>query len=111
MTDIVRIAVVQMDPKLGDIERNLVSITRFARAAAGAGADIIAFPECALQGIVFSRSEEVLRHAEASDGPDIQRLCETAAECDAVLVAGFLERFADEYANSAAVCFPDGSRY
>jgi len=45
-----KIAVAQINPKVGDIEGNLALIKKFALAAASAGADLAVFPELALTG-------------------------------------------------------------
>ncbi|HAH32044.1 MAG TPA: NAD+ synthase [Elusimicrobia bacterium] len=45
-----KIAVAQINPKVGDIEGNLARIKKFALAAASAGAEISVFPELTLTG-------------------------------------------------------------
>ena len=45
-----KIAVAQINPKVGDIEGNLARVKKFARAAASAGAELTVFPELTLTG-------------------------------------------------------------
>lgn len=45
-----KIAIAQINPKVGDIDGNLALIEAFARRAAAAGADLAVFPELAVTG-------------------------------------------------------------
>ena len=54
MTEEFRVSAVQMDVQLGKKEANLDRMAGFARQAAGEGAALVVFPECALTGIVSS---------------------------------------------------------
>ncbi|MGW2398934.1 NAD+ synthase [Kitasatospora sp. NPDC001664] len=45
-----RIALCQTDPWVGDIERNCEEVVRWARRAAGSGAQLVAFPEMVVTG-------------------------------------------------------------
>jgi len=60
MRDKVKIAAVQMNPKITKNRENLEKILLEARAAAKNGADLIVFPECALTGYLFSSREEAI---------------------------------------------------
>jgi predicted amidohydrolase len=72
------IAGVQMDCRLGDRPRNLAVIRERLRDAAGRGARLIVFPECALTGYCFESRQEALAHAEPVPGPSTEAL---AADC------------------------------
>ena len=45
-----KIAIAQINPKVGDIAANTIKIAAFARKAESLGADIVVFPELALTG-------------------------------------------------------------
>ena len=50
----VRVAAVQMEPKLGRLETNLERMLDRIADAARAGARLVVFPECALSGYGFA---------------------------------------------------------
>jgi len=60
MRDKVKIAAVQMNPKITKNRENLEKILLETRAAAKNGADLIVFLECALTGYLFSSREEAM---------------------------------------------------
>ncbi len=104
----VRVAAVQMEPRLGDVAGNLRSILDRFREATSAGARLVVFPECALSGYVFESLEEALEFAEPVPGPSIRAI---AAACDgagAFAVVGLLERDGDRLFNTAALVGPGG---
>ena len=87
-----KIAGVQMDCRLGDRPRNLDLIRTHLREAAGRGARLVVFPECAVSGYGFDSKEEAWPHAETLPGPCTDAL---AAECRRLgvwAVTGLLER-------------------
>jgi 5-aminopentanamidase len=49
----VRVAALQMDPAIGETDRNLERIERLARRAAYGGALLAVAPECAVTGYAF----------------------------------------------------------
>jgi hypothetical protein len=62
-------AVAQIEPKLGEKERNLeVCLTRLEEAAA-AGAELLVLPECAIPGYMFDSAEEAIQFAEEIPAP------------------------------------------
>jgi 5-aminopentanamidase len=68
----IRMAAVQMEPKLGKVEENLDRILAGLEQAAADGAKLVVFPECALSGYGFGSREEGLAHAVASDGHEVR---------------------------------------
>ena len=74
MHDKVKIAAIQMDPKLMANRANLDKILLKARVAAGDGADLIVFPECALTGYVFASREEAIPFMETLTLKEIMML-------------------------------------
>lgn len=111
MSDLIRVAGIQMDPKLGRAEANLAEIAAAYRRVVREGADIAVFPECALQGIVYHDPRDAYEQSEDRDGPHLAGLRDLSVESGALLVVGFLERVGDRYANSALVAFPSGDYY
>src|SRR5262245_53119139 len=73
-----KIAAVQMDCRFADPAGNLDAILARLREAAGQGARLVVYPECALTGYAFESREEAWPLAEPVPGPSTQRL---AAEC------------------------------
>ena len=88
MGDKVKIAAVQMDPRITKNKDNLDKILFETEAAAKNGADLIVFPECALTGYVYSSREEVLPFAESIPGSSTDQL---VACCKALGVHAVME--------------------
>ncbi len=84
------VAVVSMESKIRQPERNLQRIEEWARRAAQAGAELVLFPETALSGWWASR--EIRAYAEPIDGPSVRRLIELARELEIVMAVGMTER-------------------
>jgi predicted amidohydrolase len=108
MRDKVKIAAVQMDPKIMRNSENLERIVLETRAAAKNSADLIVFPECALSGYVFSSREEAMPFAENIPGASTERLTTCCQELGVYVVYGLLERDGNEYYNAAALVGPKG---
>ena len=98
-----KVAVVQAAPAYLDLDAGVEKAVALIREAAAAGAKLIAFPEtwipgypwwiwldCPADGLRF-----VQRYHENSlrrDSPQLQRLCEAAAECGIFVALGASER-------------------
>jgi len=104
----VRVAVAQVDPKIGDKGGNLSRFLEIIGEAARAGSRLVVFPECALTGYCFSSLEEAKPLAEAVPGPSTEQLAKRAGELDVYVVMGLIERCGGEYYNAAAVAGPEG---
>ncbi len=105
-----KIAAVQMDCRLGDKRRNLETIRARLREAAGSGARLVIFPECALTGYCFESKEEAWPHGESVPGPSTDAV---AADCRALgvwAIFGMLERSAQDGGlfNACALVGPRG---
>ena len=100
------IAVVQMDPKSGDVRSNLEAIEALAKHAAGGGASLVIIPELATTGYLLD--DRIARLAETIPGDTSARLCDIARENSVYLVCGMIERGGGEFFNSAVLCGPDG---
>ena len=108
MTDKVRVAGVQMDPKLGEKERNLAYCLEALRQAASRGAQLIVFPECALTGYCFASLEEAVPLAEPVPGPSTERLAAACRQLGVYAVGGLLEKDGKRCYNAAALLGPQG---
>jgi predicted amidohydrolase len=103
-----RVAVAQIEPRLGERERNLEAcLARMAEAAAE-GAKLLVLPECAIPGYVFESAEEALGFAEEVPGPSTEVLERECRRLDLHVVCGLLERDGDALRNAAVLVGPDG---
>ncbi|HBX22569.1 MAG TPA: nitrilase [Desulfotomaculum sp.] len=101
-----RIALVQMESKLGQTGDNLDKIERFTRQAAAQNAAVICFPElcipCYSRDLAWSTAEPV-------PGPSSQRILNMAKEYDLVIMAGLAEKSdAEKPYITQLVAYPDG---
>jgi 5-aminopentanamidase len=105
----VKVAVAQMDPKLGQNTANLARILALFRKATAEGARLVVFPECAVSGYGFATLEAGYAAAETIPGPATDALGVVCRETGAYAVVGLLERDgADSVYNSAALLGPEG---
>lgn len=105
----VKVAVAQMDPKLGRNAENLERILSLSREAAEQGAKLVVFPECATSGYGFGDLASAYAAADVIPGPATKALVRVCADLDAYVVVGMLERFGGENVyNSAVLVGPEG---
>jgi predicted amidohydrolase len=104
-----KIAGVQMDVQLGEVPQNLARIREALAGAAGQGASLVIFPECAVTGYCFDSLEEALPFAETIPGPATGDVCAACAEHGVFAVFGMLERDGESGVFNAAVLVgPEG---
>jgi predicted amidohydrolase len=97
----VKIAVVQLDCVLGDVEANLNKIERFVASAALDGVNVVVVPELGTTGyFVGDRLNEL---AEPVPGPTTERLGAIARKHNTYLVSGMIERADDGRLYNASV--------
>ena len=97
---IVRIALAQIAPRLGDVDGNLELVSQRVAAAAGDGADLIVFPELALTGYLLQ--DLVPEVAMRADDPRLAALSDGAGE--SMVAVGFVEETPEHrYCNSVAL--------
>lgn len=102
-----RVAAVQLEVALGDVERNLAESERLAREAARRGAELVALPEFFTTGVAFV--PELADAALPPDGPATAMLARVAREEGIRLGGSFLCRDADgEVRNAFFLAGPDG---
>lgn len=100
-----KVAVAQMDIKLGDKEVNLKKTAEMAFTASKQGADFICLPEYLSTGNV---PEQCSKLAEPIPGYAIDKLGAIAKENGIHIVASILERADDKIYNTAVLIDPDG---
>ncbi|MEU0214871.1 carbon-nitrogen hydrolase family protein [Streptomyces sp. NPDC006265] len=102
-----KIAVVQMESKLGKPAQNLRRAEHYIHEAVEQGADLICLPEA------FSTSGNILEVADVSvtvPGPETDFLREQAKQAGVHIVAGLLERGDDgKFYSTSVLCGPEGT--
>jgi predicted amidohydrolase len=115
--DIISVAVINFRQVWGNKENNLARIKGYIRAAAKAGADLIVFPEMALNGYdddekAAEKSKKMqIREAELVNGPSCRAVSELTEQHGVYAVFGMAERDASDSSvvyNTALVCGPSG---
>jgi predicted amidohydrolase len=108
MDNVVRVAAVQCEPRLGELGRNLERILDGLAQAAQAGARLAVFPECALSGYGFGSREEGLAHAVAIDGREVRAVVSACASHHCHCIFGVLERDGGRLFNACVLTGPEG---
>ena len=108
MRDKIKIAAVQMNPRIMRSRENLDKILLKTRSAASNGADLIVFPECALTGYVFASREEAIPFMETIPGPSTDRLIACCKKLSVYVIVGLLEIDAGRCFNVAVLMGPQG---
>lgn len=105
----VRIACLQMEPHVGDKERNLARSVEMIDEAAEANANLVVLPELCNSGYVFNtRAEAQSLAEEIPEGPTCRTWVDAAARHEMHIVAGIAERDGRALYNSAVVIGPQG---
>ncbi len=104
----VRVAVAQTNPILGDKPSNLAATRQIIDDVAQDGAQLVVFPECALSGYVYGSLEEALEVAEPVPGPAVNAIADMTARRNLYTVVGLLERIEDRCYNTAVLSGPNG---
>lgn len=106
---IVKVAAVQLQPELGNVEANVQKGIDMIKEAAAGGAKIIVLPELSTCGYVFNCREEAFAVAEpVPEGPTVKKWEAVAAECGVYIVAGIPERDGDKLYNICVLVGPNG---
>jgi predicted amidohydrolase len=103
-----KLYLVQMHPALGDTTANLAKIIDWVDRGLAAGADLIAFGECAREGYELSGQVDYATLAETIPGPatrDIQRRLQGTKT---LVCCGMAERAGDDVYNAAPLISADG---
>src|SRR5438876_2862736 len=106
---VVKIACVQMEPVVGQKERNVRRTLEFIEQAAANGAHLVVLPELCNSGYVFESRQEAFSLAEEiPNGPTCHAWKDIARQRGLHIVAGIDERDGQALYNSAVVIGPDG---
>ncbi len=103
-----KIAAVQMDCRLFDKTHNLEGLKSGLREAAGQGAQLAIFPECALTGYCFESKEEAWPLAEPIPGPSTDVVAKECEKLGIWAVVGMLEASGSDLFNACALIGPGG---
>ncbi len=105
----VKIACLQMEPKVGEKDRNLKRSLEMIEQASAAGATLVVLPELCNSGYLFeTRAEASALSEEIPDGPTCRAWAKAAARHKLHLVAGIAERDGRAVYNAAVVIGPQG---
>lgn len=103
-----KIAGVQMDVTIADVDRNLARMVEKLRETAAAGARLTVFPECAVPGYCFSSLAEARPFAQPIPGPATERMRTACAELGCYAIFGMLELAGQKVFNAAVLVGPTG---
>jgi 5-aminopentanamidase len=102
------VGVAQIEPKLGQPERNLDACLGSLAEASTSGCSLLVLPECASSGYVFDSTEEAMDYAQEIPGPFTEAIAAECARTGIHCVTGMLERDGDLLRNTAIVAGPTG---
>lgn len=103
-----KVAAVQIDVKIGEVDNNLSQMIQLLGETRSAGADLTIFPECSLTGYCFSDLTEAKKFAQPIPGPATEIFVKALAEFGGYAIFGMLENSADGVYNAAVLANGDG---
>jgi predicted amidohydrolase len=103
-----KVAGVQMDVALGEVDANLTKMVSLLEETARQGARLTVFPECAATGYCFDRIEQARAVAQPIPGPATRRMGDVCARLGCFAVFGMLESDGDRLFNAAVLVGPQG---
>jgi predicted amidohydrolase len=101
-----KVAALQMTPKLGDVDANLAQAEQLIRQAQKQGAEWIVLPEMFTSAAAFH--PELLTAVRPLDGAPAQMMRRLARQGGSVIGGSFLASRGGEVFNSFLLVFPDG---
>src|SRR5579875_62199 len=109
MSDIVRVAAIQMNPRIGEKSANVARSLELIEIAARKTAKIAVLPELCNSGYVFDSREEAVSLSEPVPlGSTTQQWISKAKNEDLYIIAGINEREGDSLFNTAVLLGPSG---
>lgn len=99
---------VQMNVAYRQPERNIARIRELAADAAGQGARLVVFPECALTGYCFDSLEETRAGSLSAESPEINTLTQLSRELGIAIMVGTAWVEADCTLRNAVLTFDQG---
>jgi 5-aminopentanamidase len=103
-----KIAGVQMDVRIGEIDANLEAMASALGQTAAAGATLTVFPECSLAGYCFDSLAEARAMAQPVPGPATDTMTRVCKSHNGFAVFGMLEADGDRIFNAAVLVGPQG---
>lgn len=105
-----KLALVHLDVRHGEAERNRNEMIAFTIKAAENGAKVILNTELGVSGYSFSSRKEIAGFVETQNGPTIDALKTIASRYSCFIVSGYPEKDEETgiFYNSAAVIGPEG---
>ncbi len=103
-----KLQLVQMHPELGDTTANMEKILDYVTRGVAAGADLIAFGECAREGYEISGKVDYAALAESIPGPATAEIARRLKGSRSLVLCGMAERAADDVYNAAPLISADG---
>jgi len=97
----VKVAAVQIEPRLCEENGMLEKFYSYLESATGKGASLVVFPELSLTGLMKATAETV-------PGPSTEALAMKAREHGVYVVIGMLERYKKRFYNTAVLIGPSG---
>jgi len=103
-----KIAGVQMDIAIADVDRNLSRMTERLRETTANGARLTVFPECAVSGYCFTSLDEARPATQTIPGSATERMRAACAELGGYAIFGMLELAGEKIFNAAVLVGPTG---
>lgn len=108
---LVRVAALQFEPHIGEVERNLEVLGRAVAAAASLGATLAVAPEAAITGYCFDSLDEATAVARKATKLAVDRVSELARRSGVDLVVGTIEAHGRSLFNTAIIASADGRNW
>jgi predicted amidohydrolase len=106
---VIKVAAIQMEPRVGDKAGNVKQQLAFVAEAAAQGVRLMVLPELGNTGYIFNTREEVAGLAEeVPGGPTCAAWIKACRGHDVYLCAGIAEQDGERYYNCAALIGPKG---
>lgn len=105
--EIIRIAAVQMECCLGDVERNLEHSIELIQEACKDDVDIVCFPESVLDGYACNEPE-LLKYARQINSSEVKQIAGMARKHKVWIMWTLVERVDEKVANTAILFRRDG---
>ncbi|WP_366922291.1 carbon-nitrogen hydrolase family protein [Metallumcola ferriviriculae] len=105
---LVKVASVQMNPKIFAADENIDKTVVLANEAITKGANLVVFPECSLTGYCYESENEATSAAISADGESLEKIVDLAKSAHVWIVVGMVEKDAGNIFNSFVVIGPKG---
>lgn len=106
---LVKVACCQIEPRVGEKDRNIKQTLEFLDAAVNEGADVILLPELSNTGYVFETRQEAFELSEEVPEGKTTRIWEDYARANSLYVAaGICEQEGAKLYNSSVLLGPEG---